>query len=77
MTWEEAEPFARSGVPVRRAAWSSDASLSGTTIVFSAGAGTTRAVAVFQRGGSEAVERADKFGAADFLADDWELVWMT
>jgi len=65
MTWWEVEPMAKLGVPVRRSSWPATRSL-----VFKAGAGTTRAVAVLQNG---SVESVYSFRAAEFQADDWQL----
>lgn len=73
MTWDNASLLARGGVPVRRTAWKTAPTLSGGVIYFSSGAGTTRAVAVFRLAGVESIVTPTTFGAAEFLADDWEV----
>jgi hypothetical protein len=55
MTWWEASVIARGGVAVRRSVWLTAAGRVGTSIAYVAGAGTTRAVAVFRRAGAETV----------------------
>ena len=73
MTWWDAEPLARAGTPVRRSSWLQDGGLLTKRIVYSAGAGTTRAVAMQRNATSETLIINTAFTAADFLADDWEL----
>lgn len=72
MTWPQVQAVAKAGSPVRRAAWSGASS--GARIVYVAGAGTTRAVAVYRSAGADDVVTAATFAAADRLADDWEAV---
>lgn len=66
MTWWDVEPLAKVGVPVRRTVWPTTKS-----VVFSAGAGTERAVAVLRNGASETVLASTDFALAEFTADDW------
>jgi len=73
MTWADLAPLARGGQMLRRKAWSADPARSDARIFFSAGAGTTRTVAVYRLGAAEAVVTTADFAEADFLADDWEL----
>ena len=75
MRWfGEAEVLAKAGTPVRRRSWLSDGGLVGKRIVYAAGAGTTRAVAVVRNGTAEGVVESGAFTSPDFLADDWEAV---
>lgn len=57
MIWAEAEIIARGGVAVRQRAWLTDPRFVNSSIVYSAGAGSTRAVAVFRKNGTEVVVR--------------------
>lgn len=57
---------------MRRRSWLADGGLVGKRIVFSAGAGTERAVGIVRNGTSEGVVTTTAFVAADFQADDWE-----
>lgn len=72
MIWEDAKPLAQAGRPVRRRAWIG--STGEPRIVYVAGAGTTRAVAVYRSAGADDVVTTATFAAADRLADDWEAV---
>lgn len=71
MTWLAAQPLAKAGTPVRRRAWI------GTTgdprVLYVAGAGTTRSVAVYRSSGVDTVVTATTFSSVDRLADDWEV----
>ena len=67
MTWWQVEELARFGVAVRRTAWPTNKS-----VTYSAGRGTTRAVAVLREGPTETIITADQFGAAEYQADDWQ-----
>ena len=68
MIWSDASQLARAGIAIRRATWPI-----GKTLVWSAGAGTTRAVPeITQPGGSVGVVRASEFGQAEFEATDWK-----
>ena len=73
MTWWDAEIIARGGVPVRRRAWLAATATAGQRVVYVAGAGTTRAVAVMRNGATETVVTTATWGVADFNADDWEV----
>jgi hypothetical protein len=73
MTWWQIEPFARAGEAVRRRSWLTTVTLSGWTILYVAGAGTERAVAVRRAAGVDTIVTAAIFASADFLADDWEV----
>jgi hypothetical protein len=74
MTWWQIEPLARAGAAVRRRSWLTTTTLSGWTILYVAGAGTERAVAVRRAAGVDTIVTAVIFSSADFLADDWEVV---
>lgn len=50
MAWWEAQAVARSGVPVRRAAWRNVAATAGASVRYIAGLGSSRAVAVYTNG---------------------------
>ena len=73
MTWWDAEIIARGGVPVRRRAWLSVTATAVQRVVYVAGAGTTRAVAVMRNGAVETLISSASWGAAEFDADDWEV----
>lgn len=70
MTWWDIEPIARAGVAVRRSTWATGSSV--RTLRFQAGGGTDPAVAILREGAAERVLTAEDFGAADFLATDWQ-----
>ena len=74
MTWQNAESLARAGIALRRRTWLDDAATYGARVVYTAGAGVSgaRAVAVWRKGETEEVISAARFGAAEWLADDWE-----
>lgn len=75
MTWWDEEARALAGTVVRRRSWLADAAQATKQIVFVAGAGTQRAVAVVRSSGvADAVVTPTTFGAADYLGDDWEEV---
>lgn len=73
MTWWDAEIIAEGGVPVRRRAWLTATATAGQRVVYVAGAGTTRAVAVMRNGATETVVSASTWGTTEFAADDWEV----
>lgn len=50
MSWWQAELLARSGVPVRRAAWRGSAATAAASVRYQAGLGSTRAVALYSNG---------------------------
>jgi hypothetical protein len=74
MTWWQIQTLAREGATVRRRSWLASTTTSGWQILYVAGAGTERAVAVRRAAGVDAVVTAAIFASADFLADDWEVV---
>jgi len=73
MTWWAAEPLARGGVTVRRRAWLASTPLRLNRVVYVAGAGTSRSVAVMRNGTIEAIITPAVFGVSEFAADDWEI----
>lgn len=73
MTFWAALPLMRAGQRMRRAAWNSNASLIGGSVVFVSGAGTSRAVAIWRRAGVDTVVSATTLTAADMQAEDWEV----
>jgi hypothetical protein len=73
MNFWSALPYLRAGAAVRRKVWATSSSLIGGRIVFLAGAGTTRAVAVWRRNGVDAVVTPLTVTADDLRADDWEV----
>jgi hypothetical protein len=58
---------------MRRAAWNATPALLGGSVLFVAGAGTERAVAVWRQAGVDTVVDATRITAADQQADDWEV----
>lgn len=67
MTWQDARDLlARKGVPVRRAGWDATKSL-----VYTAGAGSTRAVPLLTVGTTSRVPTFADFGIAEWTAIDW------
>lgn len=78
MNWSDVEIIARGGVPVRKRAWLAATATAGQRVVYVAGAGTTRSVAVMRNGATETVIRAwgtgaGEWGVAEFDGDDWEV----
>lgn len=72
MNFSAALLLMRAGVAMRRRAWQADVNRYGSSIVFIAGAGTTRAVAVQRLAGAETIVTAALVTADDMRADDWE-----
>lgn len=74
MNYWDAANLARGGSVIRRAAWATDQLRTGGTVAFSAGAGTTRAVAVWRQSGTEIIVRpmvsASATGTAAGLTPD-------
>lgn len=74
MTWPEAKALARAGTPVRRSIWASNRRL-----VYTAGGGSTRAVAVIETVTNTAtastVDRTvvtqTDWGETEYNATDW------
>ncbi len=68
-SWWDVRPAARLGQSVRRTAWPASRRLT-----YSAGAGTTRAVAVIDELGTRRIVQAADFTAEEFRALDWIVV---
>lgn len=68
MTWQEAYPFAKEGIWIRRASWDPRRKL-----VYTAGGGTTRAVAILDDTEGSHVITTDDWAQEEYCATDWEL----